>query len=131
MIVANVHQSAEADLCRIRRSDPTAVARLLVALQEVTSHQLAETLLSGTGEFKFDSGLAVAFSRWVSASPERQIYRLKAFGDPAGHYRVIYGLGGEPANMYILAVAHRSEFDYDVESVLGKRILRDWANCTV
>ncbi|MEV1967024.1 hypothetical protein ABZR56_11200 [Pseudomonas aeruginosa] len=122
-----MHPDAEQDLLRIKRLDQWASARIYALLEQLDSDEDLLDRLSQHG-FEKDKPHQFNVSRWEEACRNgRYLYRIKVW-DPNDHvlpYRIVYAriLVEDSEEFHILAIAAR-EWDYDVESILSKRIFR-------
>ena len=128
MMHIDIHSNASADLHRLRKFAPEAVASVLMALQQLQADPLALDKLTTHGNNDL-AGTKLNVKRWESARSRRgDLWRFRALETPATTYRVIYGYDWRARQMCVLAVVSKDEFDYDTQSDLGKRIFADWRN---
>lgn len=123
-----IHDNAKKDLIGLRPTDPDAVAHILAMYQQIQSDPLAQDKLTQRGDNKFGSYL-VNVKEWATARPQGNIWRFRVLDTPATSYRVVYGWHWKTQYLWILAVVHKEnkEFDYDnLNAPISARIISDW-----
>lgn len=121
-----IHEDADADLERLWAMDPDAAARIGVLLEEIRDDQ---ELLDRLTQHDFGAPPAAPFhvSKWHEQWRRgRDLWRLKLWDldDLQLRYRVIYAYVPGRRHYHVLAIAHRSQVNYDdPQDPLTRRIL--------
>jgi len=123
----DVHAHAEADLERLWNTDEAAAATVTVTLQEIQGDPNLLDKLTQHGDNEFGT-LRLNVKRWTAAKPPANVWRFRILDTPATSYRIVYGYHWQTRQLCVLAVAHKDDFDYELTSDLGRRILADWAS---
>lgn len=125
-----IHESAESDLDAIATVDADAAAFLLTFLEELEGDQdLLDRLTQHGYHVRASDDWAANFNVEVWAAQQqrgRNLWRLKSWELEAGDYRVIYAFQALRRVYVVLGVFHRSGFNYECDSPLGRRIAEDY-----
>lgn len=121
----DIHNSAAADLARLWGLDAAAAAEITVVLEELQSDPTIADQLNRYGDAQIGQHL-LNVRRWQAAKPHAPFWRFRVLNTPATRYRVIYSHHLRNRQLCVLAIAHKDDFDYELDSDLGKRILSDW-----
>ena len=127
MIQVSVHEHAEADIDRLWRSDHLAAAAVVATLEQLAADPRLVDKLTTHGNN--DAGAhEINVKRWQRIRATRgDLWRFRVLNTPATSYRVIYGYEVRTRQICVLAVVHKSEFDYDdTSNPLAQRITDDW-----
>lgn len=121
----DIHDHAKADLRSLKTSAPRAAAAVLVALQQMEADPRLIDKLTTHGDNEFGP-VRIGVRAWEKAKGIGNLWRFRVFDTPATVYRVIYGYHHQTKQICVLAVVHKEEFDYELDSDIARRILRDW-----
>jgi mRNA-degrading endonuclease RelE of RelBE toxin-antitoxin system len=119
----DLHYHAEEDLRRLQGTDPRAAAAVLVTLQQIEADPRASDKLTTHGDNQVGA-VRIGVKGWQA--PRGNLWRFRVFDTPATVYRVVYGYHWQTRQVCVLAVVHKDEFDYELDSDIAKRILADW-----
>ena len=125
----DVLPGAEEDMDRLAEADPAALAVVLAFLEEAEADPKLETILTTTGDVDFGN-FQLSIKRWASAQSAGNLLRIRILDTPATVYRVIYGYDWGKRRIGILAIVHKDDLDYEIDSKLSRRILDDWNTAT-
>jgi hypothetical protein len=126
IVRVDVHKSAEVDLERLWAVDPDAAATIAVVLQELTNDPATASSLLRHGDATVGPN-DVNVKRWQAAKEAKAwMWRFRILNTPATSYRVVYASLLLTRQIVVLAVVHKDDFDYELDSDLGRRILADW-----
>jgi mRNA-degrading endonuclease RelE of RelBE toxin-antitoxin system len=121
---------AEADLMGLESTDPDALATVIAFLEEAEADDSLIDKFTSHGNFDLSTYRANA-KGWVLARRGRNnLYRIRVLGTPATSYRIVYGYDWRQRRIGVLAVLHKDEFDYGLNSEIAERIVVDWRNAT-
>ena len=123
----DVHVHAKEDLDRLWRGNRGAAAKVVAVLQEMQADPNLVEKLTRHG----DSVVGAAHlnvKRWQKAKPVGSLWRFRILDSPATSHRVVYGYHYQTRQLCVLAVVHKDEFDYELNSDLSRRILADWSS---
>ena len=120
----DLHCHAEEDLQHLKQTDPRGVAAVLVALQQIEADPRAGDKLTTYGDNAVGV-VRIGVKPWQAAKGNN-LWRFRVFDSPATVYRVVYGYHWQTRQVCVLAVVHKEEFDYELDSDIAKRILADW-----
>ncbi len=123
----DVNQNARADLDALWATEPAAAATVEVTLQEMQGDPRIVDKLTQHGE-NVVGGARLNVKRWVEAKRPANVWRFRILDTPATSYRVVYGYHWQTRQLCVLAVVHKDHFDYELDSILGRRIMADWAS---
>lgn len=128
-----VHADAESDLERIAEADEYCAAFLVALIQEFEGDQNLLDRLSQNGfcvQAGPDWAENVDVKRWiVQWNAGKNLWRLKSW-ELEGEglkYRIVYAYKPQVKTYTVLGIFHRSEFNYESNSILAKRIFRAYA----
>ncbi|NTV93961.1 MAG: hypothetical protein HGA75_00905 [Thiobacillus sp.] len=122
----DIHDHAKQDLRAIKAIDPSAVAAVLVALEQIQADPRAIDLMTTYGNNVVGT-VRLSLKPWESAKGIGNLWRFRMLDSPATVYRVVYGYHWQTRQICVLAVVHKDTFDYDnLSSDLAKRIFADW-----
>lgn len=121
----DIHDHAKADLRSLRAIAPRAAAAVLVALQQIEADPRVLDKLTTHGENEFGT-VRIGVRQWEKAKGIANLWRFRVFDTPATVYRVIYGYHYQTKQICVLAVVHKEEFNYELDSDIARRILSDW-----
>lgn len=118
---------ALSDLRELRTSNPKAHAVVAAFLQEAQSdNELLIKWTVGDGDIEvgpFDASV----KRWVKGSNFiGNLFRIRVLNTPATEYRIVYGYDWHTQRIGLLAVLHKSVFDYEIKTAIANRIRSDW-----
>lgn len=113
----------------LAEADPAALAVVLAFLEEAEADPKLETVLTTTGDVDFGN-FQLTIRRWASAQSAGNLLRIRILDTPATVYRVIYGYDWRKRRIGILAIVHKDDLDYEIDSKLSRRILDDWNTAT-
>lgn len=124
-----LHPSAAADIRRIKNHAPKAAAAIAVLIQEMGGDpDLHDRLL----EHGVTDGGRNVKHWWTEYKAGNDLWRLRLLEPegPASDYRIIYGYvpyaPNQQARFCVLAVVHRGEFNYERDSEIGQRIVKNY-----
>ena len=111
------------------RNNGQALVNLLLRNRERGADENVAPAHKGvhTQLFNFGSYL-IKVKEWATARPQG-IWRFRVLDTPATSYRVVYGWHWKTQYLWILAVVHKEnkEFDYDnLNAPISARIISDW-----
>ena len=121
----DIHDHAKADLHSLRVTAPRAAAAVLVALQQIEADPRVIDKLTTHGENEFGA-VRIGVRQWEKTKGIANLWRFRVFDTPATVYRVIYGYHYQTKQICVLAVVHKEEFNYELDSDIARRILDDW-----
>jgi mRNA-degrading endonuclease RelE of RelBE toxin-antitoxin system len=115
------------DLKSLRTADPKALAVVAAFLQEAESdNELILKWTMGDGDIAIGQFNANV-KRWIKGSNFiGNLFRIRVLNTPATEYRIVYGYDWHTQRIGVLAVLHKSVFDYEIKSELADRIKSDW-----
>lgn len=126
----DVLPGAVGDIKALRQSDPRALAVVMTMIQEAEADPMMATLLAEGGD-DWVGRHRVNVKPWVKARARGDnLHRVRILDTPATDYRVVLGHDWRSQRVGLLAIAHKDAFDYEPDSVLGRRIRADWRNAT-
>ena len=127
----DVSKSAERDLRQLWRDDPDAAAAVVVVLEEIEADPQFIYKLTTYGEVEFGED-TISVKPWIKAQRTRRgLWRFRVLNTPATSYRVVYGFHYQMQQVWVLAIAHKDDLNYDeLNSNLAKRVFTDWYNIT-
>jgi mRNA-degrading endonuclease RelE of RelBE toxin-antitoxin system len=121
---------ARADLAKLRRSNPEALAVIAVFLQEADADNELIEKCTTHGDNSIGSN-RVNVKAWVAARRRSDnLFRFRILDTPATAYRIVYGYDWHTRRIGILAVVHKDDFDYEISGELADRIQADWHRAT-
>ncbi|MHB1092004.1 type II toxin-antitoxin system RelE family toxin [Thiobacillus sp.] len=121
----DIHDNAKADLRSLKTSAPGAAAAIMVALQQMEADPRVIDKLTTHGNNEFGV-VRIGVKQWEKAKGIGNLWRFRVFDTPATIYRVVYGYHYQTKQICVLAVAHKEEFNYELDSDIARRILNDW-----
>lgn len=121
----DVHTNARDDLGRLQDTDPDALAAILAVLGEINADPDNLDKLTTYGNNPFGAS-RVNVKPWEAARGQGNLWRFRALDTPATNYRIVYGYHYQTRQLCVLAVVHKEEFDYELDSEIGTRIMADW-----
>lgn len=124
-MLLDIHDHAKADLRALRASDPHAAAAIIVALEQLGADPRLIDKLTTHGSNDFGV-VRLGVKAWEKARGVGNLWRFRVFDTPATLYRVVYGYHWQTKQICVLAVVHKKEFDYELDSDIARRILDDW-----
>lgn len=118
------------DIQSLKRSDPRALATVLAFLQEANSTRDLNYRFTSHGDVDFSS-YKVNVKGWVLArANNHNLFRIRVLNSPATYYRIVYGYDWHRGRIGVLAIIHKDDFDYGLDSEIANRILDDWEFAT-
>jgi mRNA-degrading endonuclease RelE of RelBE toxin-antitoxin system len=117
------------DIQRLRKSDPDALGVILPFLEEADSDPNLIDKFTSRGDVEFEN-FHINVKCWVAAQRTNNFFRIRILDTPATVYRVVYGYDWRQRRIGILAIVHKEKFDYEIQSELAQRIIRDWHTAT-
>jgi mRNA-degrading endonuclease RelE of RelBE toxin-antitoxin system len=121
----DIHENAKADLRALRVNAPPVAAAILAALQQMEADPRFIDKLTTHGANEFGA-VRVGVKRWEKAKGTGNLWRFRVFDTPATVYRVVYGYHYQTKQVCVLAVVHKEEFNYELDSDIARRIVNDW-----
>lgn len=121
----NIHEHAKADLRSLKTSAPRAAAAILVALQQMEADPRVIDKLTTHGGNEFGA-VRIGVRQWEKVKGIANLWRFRVFDTPATVYRVVYGYHYQTKQICVLAVVHKEDFNYELDSDIARRILNDW-----
>lgn len=125
----DVHRNAVADLERLWGRDVRAAATIVALLEQLQADPSTCDKLTTHGDNSVGDAL-LNVKKWQAARGARadraDLWRFRALNSPATAYRVVYGYHWQTRQVFVLAVVHKDEFDYELDGELAQRILADW-----
>lgn len=121
----DIHENAIVDLRRLKSVEPRAAATILATLEQIEADPNAIDKLTTHG----DNHIGVerlGVKRWQEAKRIGSLWRFRVFDTPATVYRVIYGYHWQTRQICVLAIVHKEEFNYELDSTIARRVLSDW-----
>lgn len=125
-----IHPSAQDDLRSIKGVDRVAAARITTAIRTMKDDKDLQAVLLDRSALWGDYDI----QKWVSQQRRgNNLWRLKIWEteEQALSYRIIYAFQPVSASnprpcIFVLAVFHRTEFDYDNTPRTAGRVLTDY-----
>lgn len=121
----SVHFNAAADLRQLWEDDRNAAAAVAVVLEQLGADPNAIDILTTFGNNNAGTH-RINVRTWESARGLGNLWRFRVLDTPATNYRVVYGYHWQTRQLCVLAVVLKTEFDYELNSDIAKRILADW-----
>ena len=121
----DIHENAVEDLRRVKGENPRAAATILVTLEQIEADPKAIDKLTTHGDNQVGAE-RIGIKSWQEAKRIGNLWRFRVFDTPATVYRVVYGYHWQTRQICVLAVVHKEEFNYELDSDIAKRILADW-----
>ncbi|MDA8092320.1 MAG: hypothetical protein M0T84_00140 [Betaproteobacteria bacterium] len=121
----DVHAHALVDLAGLRIIDIAAAATILAVLEQMNADPAFIDKLTTRGSNKFGR-FVVNVKRWQNAKQHGSLWRFRALETPATGYRIVYGYQWNTMQLVVLGIIHKEDFDYELDSDCGRRILTDW-----
>lgn len=121
----DIHENAVEDLRRVKDENPRAAATILVTLEQIEADPKAIDKLTTHGDNQVGAE-RIGVKSWQEAKRIGNLWRFRVFDTPATVYRVVYGYHWQTRQICVLAVVHKEEFNYELDSDIAKRILADW-----
>ena len=125
-MLIDVHLHAKEDLERLWLNSRGAAAKVVAVLQEMQADLDLVDKLTQHGDNLVGAAL-LNVKRWQKAKPVGSLWRFRILNSPATSHRVVYGYHYQTRQLCVLAVVHKDEFDYELNSDLSRRILADWS----
>lgn len=125
MFSLSLHIDAEKDLDEIWDSDPDSAAFLEALLEQIKADQNLLDALT-VRDFGKYGGETFSISQWFDQWHRGyDLWRMKAWELEEQHiqYRIIYAFETGKQRYHVLAIVHRSKFNYERDHPLTKRIL--------
>lgn len=126
MPIIDLHAHAVEDLRKLRTANPSAAAAVVVALEQIEADPNCIDKLTSDRDDPAFGPVRLGIRQWQAAKRHGNLWRFRVFDTPATVYRVIYGYHYQTRQICILAVVHKEEFNYELDSAFGQRILADW-----
>lgn len=134
-IILSVHPHAAEDIRGLKLVDKIAAARIAKAIQQMDADRNLQDQLTDRRRPPNQWG-NYDIKQWVGQqNAGRDLWRLKIFeaGEHAQSYRIVYAYervapGNSRPRIYVLAVFHKGEFDYENTPRTTQRIIADYDN---